>query len=302
MHPVHPTPLRPPRAHRVEVALLIAGIALLLFALVGPVLHDSLHQHHFADARTIGGIPCAFDVLSNLPFAVAGFWGLGRLRQPQGRAAHDALDRGLAALFCAGLVATAAGSAYYHLRPDAAGLFWDRFGMVLPFAGLLGLAAAGRVGDRAGRWTAATVLVGGLLAVLWWRQTGDVRGWAAVQLGGMEVVAGLALLPRRAGRLGIHLGAVIACYAVAKGFELADHAVWQASLGTVSGHTLKHLAAAAAAVPVVLALGRHTADGPPTAAGQNGAGRGPGVASAPVVRPVRSAAGTTRPAPRRTRA
>ena len=105
----------------------------------------------------------------------------------------------LAALFFGGLVCTAVGSAIYHWQPHDAGLLWDRLGMVLPFAGLLGLAATGRVSARAGWVSAAAVLVAGPLAVAWWAHTGNLLPWAVVQLGGMLVVLALACLPRREG-------------------------------------------------------------------------------------------------------
>ena len=47
---------------------------------------------------------------------------------------------------------------------------------------------------------------------------------------------------------------LLAGYAVAKGFELADHAVLDALGGRVSGHTLKHLVAAAAAAWILRAV------------------------------------------------
>jgi hypothetical protein len=82
-------------------------------------------------------------VLSNLPFAIAGLWGLVLLRRVA-PGMLDAPSRALAGLFFAGLVCTAVGSALYHWQPQDAGLLWDRLGMVLPFAGLLGwLAPAG---------------------------------------------------------------------------------------------------------------------------------------------------------------
>lgn len=271
-----PLPI-PPRAtgpSRLEAALLLAAGALLALAVFGPVLHDSAHQHGFADQRTLLGIPCALDVLSNLAFAMAGALGLAWLaRLPSG--AVDGVSRALAGLFFAGLVCTAAGSAFYHWRPSDFGLMWDRLGMVLPFAGLLGLAAAGRVSQRAGIATAGAVLLGGTLAVLWWALSGNVLPWAVVQLGGMLVVLALAMLPRRGGALAVHLGAVIAFYGVAKLFEAADHAVLEATGQWVSGHSLKHLAAAAAALPVLSALAgllpRNAGHGPVATTGQNGA-------------------------------
>ena len=260
---------------RAEAGLLLGVAALLALALFGPMLPASAHQHTLADQRALWGIPCALDVLSNLPFAIAGLWGLVTLRRVA-PGMLDAPSRALASLFFAGLVCTAAGSALYHWQPQDAGLLWDRLGMVLPFAGLLGLAGASRVSARAGAAAAGTVLLAGPLAVLWWSHSGNLLPWAVVQLGGMLVVLALACLPRRDGALALHLGAVMALYALAKFFEAADHAVFEATGQAVSGHSLKHVLAAAAAWPVLAALAALRHSGAKhlrhvTAFGQNGA-------------------------------
>lgn len=260
---------------RAEAGLLLGMAALLALALFGPMLPASAHQHTLADQRALWGIPCALDVLSNLPFAIAGLWGLVALRRVA-PGMLDAPSRALASLFFAGLVCTAAGSALYHWQPQDAGLLWDRLGMVLPFAGLLGLAGASRVSARAGAAAAGTVLLAGPLAVLWWSHSGNLLPWAVVQLGGMLVVLALACLPRRDGALALHLGAVMALYALAKLFEAADHAVFEATGQAVSGHSLKHVLAAAAAWPVLAALAALRHSGAKhlrhvTAFGQNGA-------------------------------
>ena len=93
-----------------ETGLLLGAAALLALALFGPVLPASAHQHDFADLRTLWGIPCALDVLSNLAFALAGAWGWWVLRRVP-PAALDVTSRALAALFFCGLLCTAAGSA-----------------------------------------------------------------------------------------------------------------------------------------------------------------------------------------------
>ena len=255
-----------------EAALLAAVLALLALALWGPVLHDHPHQHGFADQRTLWGIPCALDVLSNLPFALAGAWGLvllGRVRP----GVLDAATRATAGLFCAGLLLTAAASSWYHWQPDNAGLLWDRLGMAVAFAGMLGLAAAQRVSPRAGSATALVVLAAGPLAVLWWAHTSNLLPWAVVQLGGMLLVLALACLPQRAGALALRLGPVIAWYGAAKLLELGDHAVFEVTGQWVAGHSLKHLAAAAAAWPVLRALHSVTGrgHGAALAGGHNGA-------------------------------
>ena len=145
MNAVHPLqtssrrwlPLQP-----AEWALLVAAAALLAFAVWGPFLPASAHQHDFADQRGWQGLPCALDVLSNLPFAVAGAWGLVWLRR-LGALRLCPATRATAALFFGGLVLTAVGSGWYHWQPDDAGLLWDRLGMAAAFAGLLGLAVWG---------------------------------------------------------------------------------------------------------------------------------------------------------------
>lgn len=61
-----------PKTSPPETALIAACLALVLLALQGPVLLQPADHHHFADQRTLWGIPCAWDVLSNLPFAMLG--------------------------------------------------------------------------------------------------------------------------------------------------------------------------------------------------------------------------------------
>ncbi|MCW5236408.1 hypothetical protein [Verminephrobacter eiseniae] len=252
---------RPPALSRAETGLLLGAVALLALAWFGPAQPASAHQHDFADLRTLWGIPCAMDVLSNLPFAFAGLYGLVVLRRV-GPAMPDAASRASATLFFAGLLCTAAGSAVYHWQPQDAGLLWDRLGMVLPFAGLLGLTAANRVSERSGWAAAAAVLLAGPLALLWWSYRGNLLPWAVVQFGGMLVVLVLAFVPRRAGALALYPGAVIALYALAKLFEAADHVVFGATAQWVSGHSLKHVLAAGAAWPVLSALATLHSDGP----------------------------------------
>ena len=86
-------------------------------------------------------------------------------------------------------------------------------------------------------------------------------------------------MPHRHGALVVQWGAVIAWYAVAKAFELADHAVFEATGQWVSGHTFKHLMAAGAALPVLFAMARlhhsrYLAAPMPRRAMQNGGHRG----------------------------
>ncbi|MCR8957575.1 hypothetical protein M0765_007525 [Variovorax sp. S2] len=259
-----------PTLSRRERALLFTFALLALVALFGPALPaaDVAIASVFADNRTWHGLPNAMDVLSNLPFLLIGCWGLYRLNRidrahqqalaqfPLAPPASDPPDNTLdcAWLFFAGLIATAAGSAFYHLLPDAPRLAADRAGMAVAFAGLIGIAVCERVSQRAG-WPAAWfVLTAGLLAAEVVQETGNVLPWALVQFGGMALVLTLALATPMRGAVGLKLGWVIFFYVVAKAFELADHQIYEASGHLISGHSLKHLVAALAGLPVLAAL------------------------------------------------
>lgn len=229
-----------------ETGLLVAFCMALAVAVLGPPMAQFEHYHAFADQRTLWGVPCALDVLSNLAFAAMGVWGLRHVpHAPAGTQRH------LAVLFFVGLLVTAACSTWYHLQPQDAGLAVDRMGMVLAFAGLTGLAVADRVSARAGVATARVVVVAGLLAVGAWVVTANLLPWSVLQGGGMLLVLAMALRRPLPGAWGLPLVAVIACYAIAKVLELGDHAVFAFSHGWVSGHTLKHVVAAFSAWPLI---------------------------------------------------
>jgi hypothetical protein len=173
------------------------------------------------------------------------------------RCAPDALspvERSAVALLLAGLALTAAGSTWYHLAPDDAGLAIDRGAMGVAFAGLMALAAC-RVSQRAGAAVGWTALLLAPLAVLAWAATGNLLPWVLVQGGGMVLILLLACVPAGRDVLPVRWWVVLAIYGVAKALETGDHWVWQATGGWVSGHSLKHVVAALAVVPVLTALG-----------------------------------------------
>ncbi len=238
---------------RPERYLALALLAALALACFGPSVAQHAHYHAFADQRGWLGLPCAMDVLSNLPFALAGLWGLLRVWQARALFGPDA-RWSLAAVFFAGLLVTAVGSTYYHWQPDNHGLAWDRLVMVVAFAGLLGMAVADRISLRAGLAMLLATLVVGPLSVLVWYQTGNLLAWVVLQGGGMLLALALALRPQVPGGWGLPLVAVLALYTLAKLLELGDHAVFALTQGWVSGHSLKHVVAALAAWPVLAVM------------------------------------------------
>ncbi len=161
-------------------------------------------------------------------------------------------------MFFLGLILTSLGSAWYHLAPDPARLVWDRLGMAIGFAGILALAAqdlwGANAGDRALAWLLPVAFVSAIVPHV----QGNVLPWALLQYGGVLflvfVARRQALGRTMAGRPRIHFGAVVAIYVVAKLLENADAAVFEWTGHLMSGHTFKHLVAAAAAVPVLAAF------------------------------------------------
>jgi len=242
-----------------EKILLGVMLTLLALAVGGPWLAQPAHHHDFADQRVWCSIPFAMDVFTNLPFALWGALGLGLCAAMRGHNAgaarrYPGAQQGLAALFFAGLLLTAAASSWYHLQPDNAGLVFDRLGMTVAFAGLIGLAAAGRISARAGLLLAGTVLLLGPSSIGVWFITGNIFPWAVLQFGGMALVLWLACLKPPAGAWPIGWLGVIVIYTAAKLLELGDQQVFELTGHWVSGHSLKHIVASFAALPVVLAL------------------------------------------------
>jgi hypothetical protein len=218
-------------------------------------MHAHMGSHHFVDTRMWLGIPNAGDVLSNLPFAIFGLWGLLKLRKihaPSQRFLNR--ENFVLTLFFVGLIFTTFGSALYHLAPSDASLLWDRAGMAFAFAGMLGVAASERVSTRSGIWLGLVTLLTGAISLFVWSQTTDVLPWMTLQFGGMALVLILAITRAIPNSLGVSLVWVIVFYGAAKVLEGMDTAVFEATGHLVSGHTLKHLVASLAALPIIRVL------------------------------------------------
>ena len=253
--------------------VIITGAAVLLLALLAsPRVPQDPAYHQFADQRPCGAIPNCLNVLSNIPFAAVGLAGLAIVfRRRVGFA--DRWERWPYVAMFGGTALTAVGSSYYHLAPDNARLVLDRLPMTVGFMGLLAATLAERASlEWARRLFAPLVLAGALSVVHWsWTETrgaGDLRFYALVQFGSLAAVLVLLLVkPARYTRTAYVL-AGLGAYLLAKVFELGDRAIFELSdrtiwagnrtvveiPGAISGHSLKHLAAAAGVAWVVAAL------------------------------------------------
>jgi hypothetical protein len=236
---------------RSQAPLLLSALAVVI-AIVAFLLHpipQPLAYHDFADHRPWLGIPNFGDVISNVPFALVGIAGLIFLLGPGGRKFSDPRQRWLYFFMFASLILTAFGSAYYHLAPGNTRLVWDRIPIMMVFMALLAAVIAERVSVPAGLALFPVFEIVGIASVLTWRAGelaghGDLRFYAAVQVYAILVLLLALLFPPKYTR-GADFAVVVGFYVLAKILEESDRQVF--SVGQiVSGHTLKHLAAAAA--------------------------------------------------------
>jgi hypothetical protein len=241
-------------SQRISTALLLVltAVVAVIFSLL-PRFPQPQSYHLFADRRGFLGIPNFGDVVSNVPFGVIGICGLlFLLRSSPGQLKErflDSRERWAYVLVFIGLLLTAFGSSYYHLSPNNARLVWDRLPMTIAFMAMVAAIISERISLRAGLWLLPLLLLIGMGSVLQWyaseaRGAGDLRFYAAVQSYSALVLLLALVFPKRYTRTS-DLALVVGFYALAKALETLDKRIF--AMGhIVSGHTLKHLAAAAA--------------------------------------------------------
>lgn len=207
------------------LALMATSLAGLL--LLPPITQDQSY-HHFADQRTLLGVPNFWNVASNLPFIAIGAAGLWRFHR----------DAATFVIFL-GIFLTGFGSSYYHWNPSDSTLFWDRLPMTLCFMAILAVVVEERLSAQLGAVLLWPLLATGMLSLLLWRWTGDLRLYGWVQFFPCLALPLLLMLfqPKYTGTF--YWAIAAALYAVAKLFELYDHAIHSNFI--LSGHTLKHL-------------------------------------------------------------
>jgi hypothetical protein len=132
---------------------------------------------------------------------------------------------------------------------------------MIVFMALLGAVIAERVTVNVGLALFPLLEILGVASVLYWSWSetqghGDLRFYAAVQVYAILILLLALLLPPKYTR-GADFAAIVGFYALAKILEECDRQVFGAG-HVVSGHTLKHLAAAAAGFWVLRMLKKRT--------------------------------------------
>ena len=240
--------------------LLLASLATIIIAgiVVGPIPQPQWY-HDFADQRSFLGIPNAWNVLSNIPFAVAGGWGLFLLLSPKRIQFVDRRERWPWVGVSVGLILTALGSGYYHMAPDDYRLVWDRLPMTIIFMSFVAALMTEKINVTLGLCLWPLFLGFGFYSVVQWyaselRGAGDLRLYVGVQIFTLAAILIMSLGPVVYSH-SRDLVVVAVLFGLARLFEMYDHQI-AFSEAAISGHTLKHLAAAFAGFWVIFMLGR----------------------------------------------
>lgn len=242
-------------------AVIVLTVVALAAAFLLPAVHQPLEYHDFADHRHLLGVDNFLDVVSNIGFLAFGVLGLVVVFRHHTCFASSA-ERWPYAVFFVGVLLTALGSAYYHLAPDNETLFWDRLPMTIAFMGLVASQIVDRINVRLGLALLLPMLLVGAASVIYWSISermgaGNVLPYGILQGYSVVILLLLAVLhPSRYTR-GSDIYWVFGWYVLSKVLETFDAQVL-GILHVVSGHTLKHLAAAVAAFAVCRMLMRRT--------------------------------------------
>jgi len=221
--------------------LLLLSLACALAMLFVPPIRQPLAYHHFADARTLLGIPNFWNVISNVPFLLVGIAGLAWC------ARHitdvDRAQRAAWLVLFLGVELVGLGSSWYHLAPGNGTLVWDRLPMTLAFMAFFAIILGEHIDRRMARFALWPLLLAGVASVLYWRNTDDLRAYVLVQFLPVLLIPLILWLYPKPGTGAVW--AALGCYVLAKLLEQFDPQVYAALGHAISGHSLKHVAAAA---------------------------------------------------------
>jgi hypothetical protein len=213
----------------------------------------------FADQRAILAIPNFWNVVTNVPFMIVGIMGMVFVAFRGTTGGFPEL-RTVYFVFFLGVFATGFGSAYYHYHPTNETLLWDRIPMTITFMAFFSAVTGEHVSAPASRKLLWPLIALGIGSVLYWYATeksgsGDLRFYALAQY--LPVLLVPVILVFFKARLipVAYLWAVAGSYLVAKIAETLDRPLYAAG-HLLSGHSLKHLAAALGTYIFYIALRR----------------------------------------------
>ena len=206
-----------------------------------------LIYHDFADQRPLFGIKNSFNVLSNIPFSIAGIWGFLYMKKYPVKIAWSSWLVCFMGVFLVGF-----GSGYYHDTPNNQTLIWDRLPLTIGFMGLFSALMTTYISEKLEKFLLPITVLFGAFSVIYWAQYDDLRFYFYVQAIPLICIPFVIALFQTQEIKKSYIGLALSFYVLAKVLEFTDDKIFNLTGGAMSGHTLKHLFAAAA--PLVIAF------------------------------------------------
>ncbi len=239
------------------ILIAIALIAVFItFSFVEPVPQDPGY-HAFADSQTFWRVPNTLDVLSNIPLAIVGLLGIITTGK---RLRHNSFNATVFQylVFFSGVFLTGFGSLYYHLAPSNETLIWDRLPITILSIGFFCSVISEMVSPKASLILVGPLLLIGIGSVLYWNYTeslgsGDLRLYGIVQFLPLILIVLIFLMYKFPENYLSYIIGLLIFYSLSRLTEFLDHQIHEI-LQFISGHTLKHLFAAAAAGCILIML------------------------------------------------
>lgn len=228
-----------------SVIFIVLVIIALVAIFVDPIPQD-LNYHLFADNFKKLGVNNFWNVMSNIPFLIVGVLGLWSLFNHKLKVGHNVKLFYL--IFFLGIIFVGLGSSWYHLNPNNQTLVWDRLPMTISFMAFFAVILAEHVNEKLGKNLLWPLIAIGLLSIFYWQYTesigsGDLRWYGLVQFLPLILIPIiLVVFPKKYTQIHL-LWLFLGMYVVAKILEYFDAQTLEL-LQVISGHSLKHIAAA----------------------------------------------------------
>ncbi len=233
------------------VSLVFISFISLFF--LEPISQD-LAYHDFADNRTIFGINNFLDIVSSLPFLFVGMLGLYTICQNWGINYSWSWLFLFLSVFC-----VAFGSSYYHFNPENKTLTWDRLPMAIGFMALFVITISDYINYKLEKWLLLPMCIVGIISVLYWHITDDLRIYVWVQFVSMALILIIIFIYKPTHLQTKFLLSAFLFYMLSKIAEYFDKQIFELLGHSLSGHTIKHLLAAIATFYFYVLLKRRVA-------------------------------------------
>jgi hypothetical protein len=231
---------------KLQIILAIIAVAIIAVFFFPPLAQD-LSYHQFADDRVVSGVNNFWNVASNFLFLIVGLLGVFTLvARPTEHLPKGALP--IYWFFFTSLILVSLGSGYYHLDPNNPTLVWDRLPMTLAFMAFFCAIIGEFISYSLAQRLLVPLVLLGMLSVGYWAYTeemnrGDLRFYVVIQFLPMLLIPLILFLYKGNSQYSPYIWYVLAGYVLSKLFEFWDQPIYEIT-GGISGHALKHVAAA----------------------------------------------------------